>query len=152
MGQDKIKDRILNDFQMMTVFTEVENIVNNRPLKSNCHNVKDFEALTPNHFLIRKNVCNSNHLCETRANDLCSRKRWRQVQVLIQNFWSHWLKEYLPTFTRHVKWQCKSWWAGIVETWYCMTRFITFGKIWEYLSCYRWYSTCCWCTNQNRRL
>ena len=27
-----IKDRILTDFQIMTVFTEVENIVNNKPL------------------------------------------------------------------------------------------------------------------------
>ena len=27
-----IKDRILTDFQIMTVFTEVENIVNKKPL------------------------------------------------------------------------------------------------------------------------
>ena len=26
------KDRILTDFQMITVFTEVENMVNNRPI------------------------------------------------------------------------------------------------------------------------
>ena len=57
-----IKDRILTDFQMLTVFTEVENIVNNRPLTRNSDNVKDFEALTPNHFLIRRNFCNNNHL------------------------------------------------------------------------------------------
>ena len=31
----------------MTVFTEVANIVNNRPLTANSDNVKDFEALTP---------------------------------------------------------------------------------------------------------
>ena len=88
---------------MMTVFTEVENIVNNRPLAVNSDNVKDFEALTPNHFLIGRNFFYGSHLGETRTNDLCSRKKWRQVQLLTKHFWSHWLKEYLPTLTRRVK-------------------------------------------------
>ena len=99
-----IKDRILTDFQMMTVFTEVENIVYNMPLTANSDNVKDVDALSPNYFLIGRNFCNNNHLGETRASDLCSRKRWRKVQLLTQHFWSCWLKEYLPTLTRRVKW------------------------------------------------
>ena len=99
------KDRILTDFQMMTVFTEAKNIVNNRPLTENSDNVKDFEALSPNHFLIGRNFCNNNHLGETRTSDLCNRKRWRQVQLLTHNFWSCCLNEYLPTLTRCVKWQ-----------------------------------------------
>ena len=72
-----IKDRILIDFQMMTVFTEVEHIINNRALTANSDNVKDFEALTLNHFLIGRNVCSNNHSGEKRTNDLCSRKRLR---------------------------------------------------------------------------
>ena len=83
-----MKDRIFTNFEMMTVFTKIENIVNNRPLTANSNNVKDFEALTPNHFLVRRNFCNNNHLGETRINDLCSRKRWRQAQLLIQHLWS----------------------------------------------------------------
>ena len=100
-----IKDRILTDFQMMTLFTKVENIVNNRPLTANSDNVKIFEALTLNHFLIGRNFCNNNHLGKTRTSDLCSGKRLRQMQLLTQHFWSRWLKEYLPTLTRRVKWQ-----------------------------------------------
>ena len=100
-----IKDRILTDFQMMTVFTEDKNIANNRPLTENSDNVKDFEALSPNHFQIGRNFCNNNHLGETRTSDLCNRKRWRQVQLLTHNFWSCCLNEYLPTLTRCVKWQ-----------------------------------------------
>ena len=100
-----IKDRILTDFQMMTVFTEAKNIANNRPLTENSDNVKDFEALSPNHFQIGRNFCNNNHLGETRASDLCNRKRWRQVQLLTHNFWSCCLNEYLLTLTRCVKWQ-----------------------------------------------
>ena len=49
-----IKDRILTDFQMMTVSIEVENIVNHRPLTANSDNKKDFKSLIPRHFLIGK--------------------------------------------------------------------------------------------------
>ena len=50
-----IKDRILTDFQMLTSFSEDENIVNNCPLSQD-H--EDLEALTPNHFLIGRNFYN----------------------------------------------------------------------------------------------
>ena len=36
----------------MTIFTEVEGIVNSRPLTAVSDDVTDLEALTPNHFLI----------------------------------------------------------------------------------------------------
>ena len=99
-----IKDRVLTDFQMLTVFTEVEVMVNNRPLTGNSDDIKDLEPLTPNHFVIGRNFCNNSHLGEIRSNDLCSRKRWRQVQYVAEQFWKRWLREYLPTLTRRTKW------------------------------------------------
>ena len=41
-----IKDRILTDFQMLTLFSEVENIVNNRPLTYLSEHHEDLEPLT----------------------------------------------------------------------------------------------------------
>lgn len=64
-----IKDKILTDFQMMTAFTEVQNIVNKRPLMANSDKVKDSEARALKHFLIARNYFNNSHLGETRAND-----------------------------------------------------------------------------------
>ena len=95
-----IKDRIFIDFQMMVVFAEVEKILINRPLTANSDNVKDFETLAPNQFLIGRNFCNNSRLNETRTNYLCSRKRERQVQLLTRPFWSRWYKEHFPTLAR----------------------------------------------------
>ena len=39
-----VKDRTLTDFQMVTVFTEVQNMVNNRPITANSDNADDLEA------------------------------------------------------------------------------------------------------------
>ena len=94
-----IKDMVLTDFQILTVFTEVEVMVNNRPLTQTVMMSK-----TPNHFIIGRNFCNNIHLGEIRSNDLCSRKRWRQVQYVAEQFWKRWLQEYLPTLTRRTKW------------------------------------------------
>ena len=98
-----IKDRVLTDFQMITLFTTVNTIANNRPLAVNSHHVDDLEALTPNHFFIGRKFCNNSHLGETS-----SRKRWRQVQFLTEHFWKRWLKVYLPTLARQTKWQNKN--------------------------------------------
>ena len=36
--------------------------------------------------------------------DVCSRKRWRQVQILSDHFWKRWSHEYLPSLTLRSKW------------------------------------------------
>ena len=72
-----VKDRTLTDFQMVTVFTEVENMVNNRPITANSDNADDLEARNPNHFLISRNVNDRSYLGKIIKDNMCSRKRWR---------------------------------------------------------------------------
>ena len=72
-----VKDKILTDFQMITVFTEMENMVNNLPITANSDSANDMEALTPNHFLIGRNANNRSYLGKIIKEDMCSRKRWR---------------------------------------------------------------------------
>ena len=119
-----IKDRILTDFQMLTLFSEVENIVNNHLLtylsnpmltlplfvKTICRayeDHEDLEPLTPNHFLIRRNFCNDCLVNDICNKDVCSRKRWRLVQILSDHFWKRWLHEYLPSLTLRSKWRAQ---------------------------------------------
>ena len=36
--------------------------------------------------------------------DISSKKRWRQTQVIINQAWVRWLREYLPTLIASKKW------------------------------------------------
>ena len=47
-----IKGTVLTEFQLCTIFTEIEVIMNNRPMTHVSDSPNDFEALTPNHFLL----------------------------------------------------------------------------------------------------
>ena len=98
-----VKGRILTDFQRNTVFTEVENMVNNRTITINSDSANDLEALTPNHFLVGRNDIDMRYLAKLIKEDMFNRKRWRQVQVITQHFWQRSLKEYLPKLTKIVK-------------------------------------------------
>ena len=102
-----LRDQIVNDFHLMTVFTEVEAIVNSRPLTAVSDDVNDLEALTPNHFLLgRSSQCLP--ISVVYEGDDCHRKRWRYVQWLADHFWQRWTREYLPELTRRNKWQNKA--------------------------------------------
>ena len=98
-----VSDRLLTDFQLMTLLTEVESIVNSRPLTQASDNVDDLEALTPNHFLLGKATRNA-PFGSYSDKDICSRKRWRQVQTLADHYWKRFRKEYLPLLTKRGKW------------------------------------------------
>lgn len=48
-----LKDRTVTDFQLMTVFTEIEDIINSRSCTLISQDVNDLEALTLNHLLMQ---------------------------------------------------------------------------------------------------
>jgi hypothetical protein len=99
-----MQDRVLTDSQFATVLTEVESILNNRPITSASSDVNDFEALTPNHILLglhRK----WNTMLDENERDVLSRRKWRQVQAAAVEFWKRWRTEYLPLLTKRPCWK-----------------------------------------------
>ena len=95
-----MQDRVLTDPQLYTLLTEVESILNTRPLTRASDDVNDLEPLTPNHILLGRH---RNWLYVTEnieEKDISSRKHWRQVQALAELFWKRWKKEYLPHLTK----------------------------------------------------
>ena len=49
-----IKKTVFTDFQFITIFTEIKNIINNRPLTNVSDDFDDLEVLAPHHFLLGK--------------------------------------------------------------------------------------------------
>lgn len=76
LGKDLINEEVLE-----TVFTEAKRFANSRPLTRISLSPGDDDPLTPTHFL---NICPTANLPPEIIDDgdKCSRKRWRQAQLL----------------------------------------------------------------------
>ena len=92
----------LTDDSLRTLFCEVEIAVNSRPLSVVSSDHRDLEAITPNKLLTLGECAQSWTESETAAT--YSRRRWRQVQHLADQFWKRWSKEYRVTLQERRKW------------------------------------------------
>ncbi|XP_013392383.1 uncharacterized protein LOC106160350 [Lingula anatina] len=88
---------------LMTFMTEVESILNGRPITTVSDDPNDLEPLTPNHLLLLRSV-NNLPPGVFRKEDLYVRRRWRQVQYMADQFWKRWISEYLPLLQTRQKW------------------------------------------------
>ena len=98
-----LSERVVEDYTLYTLLTEVESIINSRPLTPYSDDVNDLECLTPNHFLLGRRSPNLPPGV-FYDQDMCLRKRWKQAQFLTEQFWKRWVREYLPTLTIRNKW------------------------------------------------
>ncbi|XP_026747153.1 uncharacterized protein LOC113508367 [Trichoplusia ni] len=78
-----------------TLMTEVEHIVNSRPLTPVSMDPNDAESLTPNHFLLGRS-CGAMAPAEFEDTEPVGKATWRTAQRLADHFWRRWVKEYLP--------------------------------------------------------
>ena len=88
---------------MRTLFVEAEHTVNSCPLTFVSLDVNDPEAITPNHLLFGA----SSRSTLPRRYELAKgspRKLWANAQLLADDFWRRWKKEYLPTLLARAKW------------------------------------------------
>jgi hypothetical protein len=94
----------LDDELFRTLLTEVESIVNCRPLTVETLTDKDVVLpLSPNQLLTMKTKVTLPLSSNFEHNDLYCRRRWRRVQHLANEFWSRWKKEYLSSLQTRPK-------------------------------------------------
>jgi len=83
----------LNGESLRTFICEAEAIVNSRPLTVDA--ITDPPSLTPNHVLTMKTKLVLQPPGTFQSPDKYSRKRWRRLQYLANEFGVSWKKEYL---------------------------------------------------------
>ncbi len=102
--QALLREQVLDDEGLLTLFCEIESIINGRPLTKVSDDPQDANALTPNHLLLLKsNACFPPGIFV--KSDSYSKRRWKQIQYLADVFWRRWTREYLPVLQMRQKWQ-----------------------------------------------
>lgn len=95
----------LDDESLRTLMIEAEAIVNSRPLTTDDLTDPDsLDVLTPNHLLTMKSSVILAPPGNFQGADVYSKKRWRRVQQLADEFWQRWRKSYLQSLQTRQKW------------------------------------------------
>ena len=98
--------QVVTDEVLETAFAETEALVNSRPV-TEVSSDSGLEAITPNHFLISR--ATPVLTCGVFSDkEISSKKHWRQTQVVVNQVWNRWLKEYLPALIERKKWNLPS--------------------------------------------
>nr|CAI5870487.1 unnamed protein product [Callosobruchus analis] len=87
-----------------TVLSQIESILNSRPLCPLSDDPNDFEALTPGYFLFGTRLTS---IVEEDVQQITSNrlKLYHQLKQIIQGFWTRWVREYLHTLQARTKWR-----------------------------------------------
>lgn len=94
---------VLTYEEYSTFLTQIEAVLNSRPLTPLSSDPADLTVLTPAHFLIGGSLLQPmqiNHL-NVRESRLT---RWQAIQKLSQLFWKRWKMEYLQELQKRTKW------------------------------------------------
>ena len=95
----------LDDEAFRTFMTEVESIVNSKPLSiDNLCSADAPEPLTPNHLLTMKPKVLLPPPGNFQRADVYCHKHWRRVQYLANQFWLRWRMEYIHLLQVRNKW------------------------------------------------
>ncbi|XP_054259448.1 uncharacterized protein LOC128984179 [Macrosteles quadrilineatus] len=98
---------VLTLIEFITLLTQIEAMLNSRPLTPLSNDPSDLAALTPGHFLIGAplTAVPEPNLLTVPENRL---KQWQLVQAFHQRIWHRWHLEYLNNLQQRTKWTRKS--------------------------------------------
>ncbi|GJQ80629.1 hypothetical protein Trydic_g9215 [Trypoxylus dichotomus] len=90
--------------ELLTVLTQVEGILNSRPIFPMSSDPNDLNTLTPGHFLIGRPITflPQPNLLGVKENTL---SRYQRLQQMTQHFWTRWSREYISELQQKTKWK-----------------------------------------------
>lgn len=89
---------------LRTVLVEIEGILNSKPLGYVSSDISDPDPVTPNTLLMGRPDSSLPQVIYPES-ELLTRRRWRHSQVLADQFWSRFIRQYLPAQQTRQKWQ-----------------------------------------------
>ncbi|XP_049300541.1 uncharacterized protein LOC125774305 [Anopheles funestus] len=95
--------RLPTDEILMSTLTEVEMMINSRPLTYVPLDEEWDCPITPNHLLLGSPDGSKQAVCLDDS-PTAIRTSWGALQVNADIFWKRWIADYLPTLTRRTKW------------------------------------------------
>ena len=87
---------------LATYLTEIESLINGRPLIPISDDVNDMDALTPNHSLLGRSNPKVN-IPISQDNISNFRMKCKFIQDMLSVFWKRWIAEYLPLLAQRKK-------------------------------------------------
>uniref|UniRef100_A0ABD2XDY7 Integrase catalytic domain-containing protein n=1 Tax=Trichogramma kaykai TaxID=54128 RepID=A0ABD2XDY7_9HYME len=98
-----VGDALLTYEEFATLLTQIEAILNSRPLTELGEDPKNDPVLTPAHQLIQESsfIVAEPPIRKERFGPL---ERWKRITQLTQVFWDRWSQEYLHTLQKRNKW------------------------------------------------
>ncbi|XP_011859873.1 PREDICTED: uncharacterized protein LOC105557285 [Vollenhovia emeryi] len=102
-----IGEAVLTFEELTTLLTQIEAILNSRPLEPLSDDADDISALTPGHFLVGSPLPT---IPEPSLTDLAISRlsRWQLIQQKAQHFWTQWSAHYLQRQQAISKWHHKN--------------------------------------------
>lgn len=89
-----------------TVLTQIEAILNSRPLSPMSSDSNDFLPLSPGHFLVGRPLASPVYADSRIATANTSQlSRYQRVEQLRHHFWSRWSREYISEMQHRSKWK-----------------------------------------------
>lgn len=99
-----LRENKLTYEELYTILTQIEAILNSRPLYPLSSNPTDLQPLTPAHLMIGRTLTS---LPEVNLHSVPINRlsRPQLIQALYQGFWKRWSKEYLSILQQRSKWR-----------------------------------------------
>lgn len=89
---------------LSTVLTQIEGVLNSRPLSPLSSDPQDLTPLTPAHFLMGKPLIS---LPEDEVTTVAENRlsKFQHLQRMVQQFWKRWNREYISEMQTRTKWK-----------------------------------------------
>lgn len=100
-----VSNKSLTYEQLVTLLSQIEAILNSRPMYPLTDDPGDMQALTPAHFLVGEPLVLPLPFDVPTQSNATGVKLWRERQTMLKNIWVRWENEFLTSLQQRKKWR-----------------------------------------------